>query len=278
MLKFHQDYTNESESVNSILSAKKSALGYSKKEDVRLSCFVQSIWKSVVDHQSLEIEKAICDQSNEFPLADHAEYLAVSIEDWYNMPRDGQESYVREFRDMNQFSIDSKKLITILATTKEVPLAIETLSIQLPDFIPTVLHVKDIESKALRLLNLPRAISENPTLGYKDNDVKMFFVAGEKQEHYIVAISKKKSFKCNYKGFQYAAVDSHCVAIAEWERLLREFVQQVNSKRKKLKNSSCSSMDLLGVGRKGQKQRRMRQYYSSNKITSAINQSPFSEI
>ena len=200
MLKFHQDYTNQSESVNSILAAKKSALGDSKKEDVRLSCFVQSIWKSVVDHQSLEIEKAICDQSNEFPLADHAEYLTVSIEDWYNMPQDGQESYVREFRNMNQFSIDSKKLITIPAATKEVPLATETLSIQLPDFIPTVLHVKDIESNALRLLNLSRAISEHPTLGYKDNDVKTFFVAGEKQEHYIVPISKKKKFQMQLQG------------------------------------------------------------------------------
>lgn len=76
----------------------------------------------------------------------------------------------------------------------------------------------------------------------------------------------------------YAAVCSHCVATAEREGLLKEVVQQVNPKRKKLKNSSCSSMDLLGVGRQGQKQRRMRQFHSSNKTTSAINQSPFSEI
>ena len=98
----------------------------------------------------MEIEKAICNQSNEFRLADHAKYLAASIEDWYNMPRNSQESYVRDFRNMNQFDIESKKLIAIPATADEVPLAIETLSIQLPDFIPTVLHVKDIESKALR--------------------------------------------------------------------------------------------------------------------------------
>lgn len=111
-----------------------------------------------------------------------------------------QEPYVREFKNMNQFDIESKKLVTTPTTSNEVPLAIETLSIQLPDFIPTVLHVKDIESKALRLLNLPRAISENPTLGYKDNDVKTFFVAGEKQEHYIVAISKKKVSNATTRG------------------------------------------------------------------------------
>ena len=100
---------------------------------------------------------------------------------------------------MNQFDIESKKLTAIPATADEVPLAIETLSIQLPDFIPTVLHVKDIESKALRLLNSPRAISENPTLGCGDNHGKTFFVAGEKQNH-IVAISKKKVLNAIARG------------------------------------------------------------------------------
>ena len=115
------------------------------------------------------------------------------------MPRNSQESYIRDFRNMNQFDIESKKLIAIPATADEVPLAIETLSIQLPDFIPTVLHVKDIESKALRLLNSPRAISENPTLGCGDNHGKTFFVAGEKQKH-IVAISKKKVLNAIARG------------------------------------------------------------------------------
>ena len=116
------------------------------------------------------------------------------------MLRDSQESHVREFRNMNQFDIKSKKLTAIPATADEVPLAIETLSIQLPDFIPTVLHVKDIESKVLRLLNSPRAISENPTLGCEDNHGKMFFVAKEKQKHYIVSISKKKVLYATARG------------------------------------------------------------------------------
>ena len=84
-------YTNQSDSVNFILAAKKSALGFSKKDDVRLSCFVQSIWKEVVDHQSLETRKAICNQSNKFRLAGHAKYLAVSIEDWSNIPRESSQ-------------------------------------------------------------------------------------------------------------------------------------------------------------------------------------------
>ena len=73
-------YTNQSESVNSVLAAKRVALGYNKKDDVTQSFFMQKIRKATVDHQRLEIEKAICNQSNEFRLASHAEYLSVSLE------------------------------------------------------------------------------------------------------------------------------------------------------------------------------------------------------
>ena len=42
-----------------VLATKKVALGYNKKDDVTQSFFMQKIWKATVDHQSLEIEKAI---------------------------------------------------------------------------------------------------------------------------------------------------------------------------------------------------------------------------
>ena len=77
-------YTNQSESVHS--------LGYNKKDDVTQSFFMQKIWKATVDHQSLDNEKAICNQSNEFRLAAHAEYLSVSLEDWFNMSIQNQET------------------------------------------------------------------------------------------------------------------------------------------------------------------------------------------
>ena len=73
-------YTNQSESANSILAAKKVALGYNKKGHVTQSFFMQKIWKATVDQQSLKIEKAICNQSNEFRLASHIEYLSISFE------------------------------------------------------------------------------------------------------------------------------------------------------------------------------------------------------
>ena len=47
-------YTHQSETVNSILSAKKAALRYLKKEDLSEMKFVQSVWESVVAEQGEE--------------------------------------------------------------------------------------------------------------------------------------------------------------------------------------------------------------------------------
>ena len=90
-----------------------------------------------------------------------------------------QEPYVREFKNMNQFDIESKNLVTTPTTSNEVPLAIETLSIQLPDFIPTVLHVKDIESKALSCLIHHAQYRKIQFLGAKITIVKRFLLLEE---------------------------------------------------------------------------------------------------
>ena len=60
-----QVYTNQFETVNLILPAKKLALGYSKKEDISKAHFVKYLWQGVVNHQEHEIEKAIINQSVE---------------------------------------------------------------------------------------------------------------------------------------------------------------------------------------------------------------------
>ena len=102
-------YTNQSKSVNSILAAKKVGRGYNKKDDVTQSFFMQKIWKATVDHQSLEIEKAICNQRSEFRLGSQAEYLSLSLEHWFNMPRQSQKIHIQQFRMMSNGDINNKK-------------------------------------------------------------------------------------------------------------------------------------------------------------------------
>ena len=77
-------YSKQSETVSSILAAKKCALGYGKKEYVSKFSFIKDIYQSAVEHQSREIEKAIITQSNEYRLNENAAYLHVVLETWEN--------------------------------------------------------------------------------------------------------------------------------------------------------------------------------------------------
>ena len=77
-------YTNQSETVNSILSPKKQSIGRGKKEDVPKSSFIKDIWQSIISTQDEEIQKAIYGQSERYRLKEEAKYLQVSIEEWYN--------------------------------------------------------------------------------------------------------------------------------------------------------------------------------------------------
>ena len=76
-------YTNQSETVNWMLSAKKVSFGYSKKDDIAKSHFVKYICKSTVDHQSLETERALSNQIAEYRLSEEAQYLAIPTDVWY---------------------------------------------------------------------------------------------------------------------------------------------------------------------------------------------------
>ena len=271
-------YTNQSESVNSILAAKKVALGYNKKDDVTQSFFMQKIWKATVDYKSLEIEKAICNRSNEFH-AGHAEYLSASLEDWFNMSRQNQETYVQQLRMMSNGNIKNKNNIVIPeGNTTQAPI-IEVLSLKLTEVIHALLHASDIEKKALRLINMPRAITENPTLDINKNH-KTYFVAGEKQQKYYTVVKSEKNTLntlTNYKGFEYACICSHSVAVAERDSLLKGFLEQVKSNRRK-GNKFCSSNGLAGVDRNRQQQRRVRKYNSSTERKPSEGTSPFTDI
>ena len=79
-------YINQSATVSLMLSAKIVSLGYSKKEDIAKSHFIKYVWKSTVDYQSPEIEKALTNQSAEYRLSEAAQYLAIPTEVGYQWP------------------------------------------------------------------------------------------------------------------------------------------------------------------------------------------------
>ena len=73
-------YKNQSEILNAMLSVKKVFIGYSKKEDIAKSHFIKYVSKSTVDHQSLQVERVLTNQSAEFRLSEEAHNLAIPIE------------------------------------------------------------------------------------------------------------------------------------------------------------------------------------------------------
>ena len=193
------------------------------------------------------------------------------------MPRQSQKIHIQQFRMMSNGDIKNKKNNVIPEDrTTQAPIT-EVLSLKLSEVIPALLHASDIEKKDLRLINMARAITGNPTLDINKNH-KTCFVAGEKeQKYYTVVKSEKKKLKCNCKGFEYVCVCSHSVNVAERDSFLKEFLEQVKSNRRK-GNKFCSFNGLAGAGRKGQQQRRVRKYDSGTERKPSEGTSPFTEI
>eukprot|EP00112_Aurelia_sp_Birch-Aquarium-sp1_P019608 Seg4881.2 transcript_id=Seg4881.2/GoldUCD/mRNA.D3Y31 product="Serine/threonine-protein kinase TAO3" protein_id=Seg4881.2/GoldUCD/D3Y31 len=84
-------YSNQSETTNSILSSRKLALGYSKKDDMPKGQFIIKVWRAVVNEQCEEIGRALHGQSEQFRLKEEAKYLQVTTEDWYNWTKGKQD-------------------------------------------------------------------------------------------------------------------------------------------------------------------------------------------
>ena len=88
---------------------------------------------------------------------------------------------------------------------------------------------------------------------------------------------EKNTLTCNCKGFEYACVCSHSVAVSERDSLLKEFLEQVKSNRRK-GSMFYSSNGSAGVGRKEQQQRMVRKYDSSTEKKPSEGTSHFTEI
>ena len=65
-------YTNQSETSNSVLSAKKSALGYLKKDDMSKGQFIRKVWEGCVRDHNVEVERALYGQSERYRLEQDA--------------------------------------------------------------------------------------------------------------------------------------------------------------------------------------------------------------
>ena len=173
-------YTNQSETVNSILSAKKTALGYKKKEDISKFTFIKKIFLASVDHQRREIEKALVGQSSEYRLNKNAEYLQVPLETWTSLSKLNKREYLDFVTHLSKDEIKNMKTITASfweAGEHSIEPSKTSLSVKLSEHL-NILHADIIEQKALDLLNNPSAISLSPPLLARNNE-KVYLIAGK---------------------------------------------------------------------------------------------------
>ena len=153
-------YTNQSKTINSILSAKKAALGYKKKEDLSKFTFIKKIFQASVDHQRREIEKALIGQSSEYRLNKNAEDLQVPLEMWTNFSKVNKREYLDFVTHLSKEEIKNMKTITATfweTDEHSVEPTKTSLSVKLSEHL-NILHADIIEQKSLDLLNNPSAI------------------------------------------------------------------------------------------------------------------------
>ena len=153
-------YTNQSKTINSILSAKKAALGYKKKEDLSKFTFIKKIFQASVDHQRREIEKALIGQSSEYRLNKNAEDLQVPLEMWTNFSKVNKREYLDFVTHLSKEEIKNMKTITASfweTDEHSVEPTKTSLSVKLSEHL-NILHADIIEQKSLDLLNNPSAI------------------------------------------------------------------------------------------------------------------------
>ena len=275
-------YSKQSETVSSILAAKKCALGYGKKEYVSKFSFIKDIYQSAVEHQSREIEKAIITQSNEYRLNENAAYLHVVLETWENWTCEKKQRYTAFVRDLNLDDIKVKKVINSsfweVDEVSNSPI-LNFLSTKLSEHLPSILHADIIERKGLDLLNNPVAISLSPSITISNTE-KVYLVAGKSSKiPDKLIVTEQGLVKCDCKGFRYLSLYSHSVAISQKEGSLSLHIGNVKKSQGKNRSRSATSYPTLakGAGRKGEQKRRERAY-SHHGTNESPAQSPFTEI
>ena len=141
------------------------SLVYSKK-DIAKSHFVRYLWKSIVDRQALEIERALTNESAEYCLSRKAQYLAIPTEVWYQWTYEDRMKYIKFVRSLGKTDIENQKAIdTINWENKDsdLPLAKQNLSVKLSESLRKVLLAETIEKKAINPLNHLTALVLSPT-------------------------------------------------------------------------------------------------------------------
>ena len=87
-------YINNSESMNNVMKSAKENFLKQKPLCLAAEQFTQNVFKVVYAHQMEEMHSAIAGVSDEYALADHARYLQVPADVWFEWTPEMRKDYV----------------------------------------------------------------------------------------------------------------------------------------------------------------------------------------
>ena len=290
-----RSYTNQSESLNNILTRQKEAISQAPKKKVptKKLFFVKNVWEEVVRHQSNEITRALCGMGEEYCLTEQASYLTMKQDDWFAWSAARRAQYVDRFNALTLDEVNSKKIIILPPPVGAVPTFPIPDSFG-PDFREKLQKAADVSSdvadtiifEAEILLKTPTATSEMPSMS--PNTAKKFLVASKvcKQGFYTCTLYRDHVC-CDCPGFKYQTICKHSLCVSLQNDITTMQLNFVSKKKTKKQRSKLLNPSRETAGKKGGKHKnpwRPRQHSTPTAEThgaveiDGIPDRPFSDI
>ncbi|KAJ8018469.1 hypothetical protein HOLleu_43526 [Holothuria leucospilota] len=256
-----RSYTNQSESLNNILTRQQEAVErvHKKKSSSTKLRFVKDVWEAVINHQTTETQRAICGLSNEYKLSEAASYLQINQDEWFSWDTVRREEYVDNFNNLTIEDVLKKKTIK----SKPIPSQIRPSCNPHDDLFPSDLKdflrisaglstdVAEILIKETEfLLSSPTAVREMPTLGIEAR--KKFCVASQtcKRGYYVCSVFSDHVW-CDCQCFKYQKLCKHSLCIAAMQSILKTHIEFVSKRKKATHKSSLLPPIKDAAGKKG---------------------------
>ena len=135
---------------------------------------------------------------------------------------------------MSLDDMNNKKTIPVLALfSGPTQTPTSSLSVISSTALPFLMYAGAIERKAVELLNSKNAIVSEPSLS-KDKRGNKYLVAGYKLTPYSVIKAVNGNVTCNCKGFQFARICKHAVALARKSEHHADLLLPMPIKKEKL--------------------------------------------
>lgn len=240
-------YTNNSESINNIMrSAKETFL----KENPCISQlnkiqFTQNVFEVVHANQMEELHSAIAGLSDVYILADHARYLQVPADVWFEWTPNMREKYVLGVQKLSVADVFKQK---------DVPWpVVESTDINITEFRPleedfvtdlisghgySEENASALKKEVLHLLNHPSAIQRKASL--QTEGVLQFEVASAGSRHGTVQVSVYSDHAtCVCGRYKYDNICKHSLAVAAVKSILAAHLDFIRKKSKKNRNRTA---------------------------------------